>query len=324
MNILLIEGNEQQRLMIEKIAKLHGENLFSARDCQSAIEFLGKNSIDLALIDLDSESQKRIEFVRAMREADPEKNTYIIVGTDKGDTSDILDVLEAGASEFLSKPYERSVLEAKILLGKRKGFAGDAIGLLTEEHQAILRAVRVLEYISDKMLEKEIPKTLLEWATSTSFLLDSEVHHKKEEHLIISFLEQGSKAKSQNLDPSIFSRSSLKTVEVEHVDLVSLKKDIQVNIGRYSQMATEERMEELRNSILDYSHLLRDHMLREERFLFPTFRPLLSEDENARLLREFQDVETSVGIAKIDDRTKLLLAAEELVQKNLNKRVKAE
>jgi len=320
MNILLMEGNEQQRMLVEKVATMHGERVFSAGNCDEAVEYAGSNSIDLAIIDLDTEPGKKIELVRAFRNSDPERKMHIIVGTGTEDISNILDILEAGANEFLSKPYERATLEAKMLLGKRKGFAGDAISVLTEEHRAILRAVRVLEYITGKMPVKEIPKRLLDWAISTSFLLDSDVHHKKEEHLIISFLEKGSRVHSEHLDTRLFSRSSLKTVEAEHSDLATLKKDIQVNISRYNQMPSEERMGDMRESLRNYSALLKDHMLREERFLFPTARPLLDEDENARLLKAFQDVEVEIGIAKIDDRIRMLLAAEKLVESNLEKR----
>jgi CheY-like chemotaxis protein len=317
MNILLVESNSQQRLLVEKIMKVNAENVHASGNHQDALAHIKTTQIDLAIIDLDENPQESIALVRQIRAAEKKsgRKPYIIIGTEKGDTSNILEILEAGANEFIAKPYERAALEGKILLGSRIDYASDAIGVLTEEHQAILRMVKLLEYISGKVGKKDVPKKLLEWATSTSFMLDAKVHHAKEEHFMISFLEGALKEHSEQPDSTILSRSSLKTIEKEHVDLIEMQKEIQVNISRYSQGATGARAADLRDSIMNYVLLLKDHMIREERYLFPAARPLIDKDENIRLLREFQKVEIDVGVPKIDERLRIILAAEQLIDR---------
>jgi len=60
-----------------------------------------------------------LEVCKLIREKDVSNPPYIIILTAKNDKTDIVEGLEAGANDFVSKPYDNNELQARIKVGHR-------------------------------------------------------------------------------------------------------------------------------------------------------------------------------------------------------------
>ena len=60
-----------------------------------------------------------VELVRRIREAPRAAYTYVIILTSRSDKSDVVSGIEAGADDFVSKPFDREELRVRLLAGER-------------------------------------------------------------------------------------------------------------------------------------------------------------------------------------------------------------
>jgi CheY-like chemotaxis protein len=316
MLILVAEDNRASRLMLEKILKLDGHEILSAEDGKKALKLYKENKVDMVFADWMMPKMDGIELCREITKFDAEtgRKGYVIMVTAKTGKKDMLTALEAGADDFISKPYERAVLETRMMMGKRitKKKSIDAVTVLSEEHEMLTRMGKVLQAISDRLGKTIVPEKIIKWCGSTTILLDSRVHHKKEDYFVIKFLERAIEEQGESPKSKVFSRSSLKTIEKEHETLLEILSDLQKNATLYSRNEAKGEAA-LKETIESYLDLLEKHMDREERLLFPLSRKYLNDEDMAKLLTEFDKVEKDVGIENLDKRLEEIKRAEEIL-----------
>lgn len=87
-----------------------------------ALEWSEHNEFDLAIIDYHMSELSGVELVRAIRRQKRHQNVPLVMVTSEKDKSIISDAFDAGVSDYLNHPYERSELIARIqnLLNLRK------------------------------------------------------------------------------------------------------------------------------------------------------------------------------------------------------------
>ena len=107
--ILIIEDNEDIGLQLKKYLMKNGYEVDLAKSFYEATYKINID-IDLALLDInlpDKEGQHLIEKLK-------EKDIRIIVTTVKNDENFIIDALDQGADDYLTKPFSLRVLRARI------------------------------------------------------------------------------------------------------------------------------------------------------------------------------------------------------------------
>lgn len=107
--ILIIEDNEDIGLQLKKYLIKNGYEVDLAKSFYEATYKINID-IDLALLDInlpDKEGQHLIEKLK-------EKDIRIIVTTVKNDENFIIDALDQGADDYLTKPFSLRVLRARI------------------------------------------------------------------------------------------------------------------------------------------------------------------------------------------------------------------
>ncbi|MBU4070824.1 MAG: hemerythrin domain-containing protein, partial [Candidatus Thermoplasmatota archaeon] len=242
------------------------------------------------------------------------KTPYIIMVTSKSGQENMLLALEAGVDDFISKPIDSSILisRIKVVERQRKELTTNAMSILMEEHIALARMSRVFETLAEKIGKNPLSNALLEWVSSTAIMLDTKVHHKKEDIFMMIFLERVLKEHGESPNSRIFSRTSLKTIEDEHEELKIILADIQNKVKWYLEKKKGADLT-LKKAINDYVHLLQIHMEREDKYLFPLSYKYLTEDDMGRMLAEFENVELKVGIKKLDKRLEQIIKAEAIL-----------
>ncbi|MFP4521245.1 MAG: response regulator [Fibrobacterota bacterium] len=88
-------------------------------DGNDAWEEFRKNGHSMAMLDWMMPGMDGISLIQKMRAQRKGPNLYIIVLTTKGEQDDIVKALEAGADEFVTKPFDKTVLRSHIEVGRR-------------------------------------------------------------------------------------------------------------------------------------------------------------------------------------------------------------
>jgi diguanylate cyclase (GGDEF)-like protein len=121
MKILLAEDSVFYRRIIAKHLNAWGFGFVEARDGKEAWKILmQQDGPKLALLDWILPEIEGIEICRRLRSR-PEgaQYTYTILLTAKNQQEEMLEAMDAGADDFLSKPFDPAELKARLLAGQR-------------------------------------------------------------------------------------------------------------------------------------------------------------------------------------------------------------
>jgi two-component system cell cycle response regulator CtrA len=112
MHILLVEDNEVAAKSIELKLMAEGHNVFITDLGEEAIELVGLYDYDVVLLDLELEDMTGLDVLRQVR---LEKvRTPVIVVTAAADIETKVKTLSAGADDFITKPFHKAELVARI------------------------------------------------------------------------------------------------------------------------------------------------------------------------------------------------------------------
>ncbi|MFP4051023.1 MAG: hemerythrin domain-containing protein [Thermoplasmata archaeon] len=201
------------------------------------------------------------------------------------------------------KPLNEEKIKSRIKKAKtsieveRRGLKVKPLDDLKKEHELLRRMINILE-VAQFRIKEEVPEKVLNWIGSASLTLDQEVHHKKETYYLISFIENATEEQGEAERSKLFSRASLKQVEEEHDKLEKMVKEIQKKVKGYKEGKVSTG--EIRNMLRDYKELMRDHLRREERFLFPLSSKYIDEDTAEELMVRFDKIEEKAGYDKLE------------------------
>jgi DNA-binding response OmpR family regulator len=120
MRILIAEDDATSRRLLEASLARDGYDLVSASDGDEAWERLHeKDAPRLALLDWMMPGTDGIEIVTRLRREVRPSYVYLVLVTTKTRTEDIIRGLEAGADDYLTKPYDPQELRCRIKSGER-------------------------------------------------------------------------------------------------------------------------------------------------------------------------------------------------------------
>lgn len=111
--VLVVEDHEFVRKLISTMLTRRGYDVVAVADGPTAIE-AAVGDCDLVLLDLGLPGMDGLEVCRRLR-ADPRTNALpIVILTGRDDPRDVRDGLLAGASDFLTKPFDEADLIALV------------------------------------------------------------------------------------------------------------------------------------------------------------------------------------------------------------------
>jgi len=119
-NILLVEDDQRLSEVIKKGLEEKGFSVTVSFDGEMALKLFGSGNFDLIITDLVLPKINGLEFSKTVRKMDA--NIPIIMLTALGTTDDKVDGFDAGADDYLVKPFDFRELFARIkTLLKRAG-----------------------------------------------------------------------------------------------------------------------------------------------------------------------------------------------------------
>ncbi|MEP3347059.1 MAG: response regulator [Litoreibacter sp.] len=110
-HLLIVDDDERIRKLIQQFLTRNGFWTTSARDADHARRLLEGLDFDLIVMDVMMPGDDGITFTRELRET---RDTPILLLTAKGESSDRISGLEAGADDYLPKPFEPKELLLRI------------------------------------------------------------------------------------------------------------------------------------------------------------------------------------------------------------------
>jgi len=117
--VLIAEDDAVSRRVLEKTLAKWGYDVMTTRDGAEAWAALStENAPSLAILDLMMPHLDGLEVCRKVRQHIA-AGTYIILLTAKGRKEDVVAGLDAGADDYLVKPYDRDELRARVQAGVR-------------------------------------------------------------------------------------------------------------------------------------------------------------------------------------------------------------
>jgi two-component system chemotaxis response regulator CheY len=111
------------RLILGRVLKEHGCVVSEAGDGQEALAVLAGGPLpDVALVDWNMPVMNGLELVEAVRREPAYAGLRLVMVTTESESSQVVRALEAGADEYLFKPFtSEAVLDKLALLGLRSG-----------------------------------------------------------------------------------------------------------------------------------------------------------------------------------------------------------
>jgi len=119
MKILIVEDEPASQKLLEKIVQSEGYDAIPANDGKSAWEIVKKEKIEMVITDWMMPEMDGLKLCRKIRQADLPRYVYIILLTAKNQAEDAVAALDAGADDYIRKPFNPDELKARILAGKR-------------------------------------------------------------------------------------------------------------------------------------------------------------------------------------------------------------
>lgn len=120
MKILVAEDDRVTRELTSRLLRNWGYEVLTAADGRAALEILrGPETPRLALLDWMMPLMDGPQLCRELRTNPLAAYVYVVLLTSKGGKQDVVEGLESGADDFLTKPFDSEELKARLRAGTR-------------------------------------------------------------------------------------------------------------------------------------------------------------------------------------------------------------
>ena len=112
--VLVVDDVPQNRTLLERMLTAEGYSVTAAADGAMALRMVEAESPDLIVSDIDMPNLNGIEFCRRVKENPATRLVPFILITGLADRANRIAGIEAGADDFLGKPFDSQELKARV------------------------------------------------------------------------------------------------------------------------------------------------------------------------------------------------------------------
>jgi diguanylate cyclase (GGDEF)-like protein len=118
--ILIADDSVVSRHLLEATLRKWGYEVVVACDGVEALKFLDhENAPSLAILDWMMPGMTGLEVCRRIRKRAREPYTYILLLTSKSQKEDLIEGMDAGADDYITKPFDQHELQVRLRAGTR-------------------------------------------------------------------------------------------------------------------------------------------------------------------------------------------------------------
>lgn len=155
LSILIAEDNAADRMLLSTIVSRQGHRSLTASNGLEAVALFARERPQLVLMDALMPVMDGFEAARRIKQMAGEELVPIIFLTSLTEGEALVRCLEAGGDDFLAKPYNRVILEAKINAMDRLRRLQDTVlqqrDLIAQHNEYLLNEQRVAKAVFDKV-----------------------------------------------------------------------------------------------------------------------------------------------------------------------------
>jgi DNA-binding response OmpR family regulator len=146
MKILIVDDDAVSRRMLEATLERWGYTVTIAKGGAEACEALQSTvAPEMAILDWMMPGMDGLEICRRIRADSRTPPTYLILLTARGSRGDIVTGLEAGADDYITKPFDQDELRARIGVGVRVVELQRTLAARVHELEGALTRVKLLQ-----------------------------------------------------------------------------------------------------------------------------------------------------------------------------------
>jgi two-component system KDP operon response regulator KdpE len=128
--VLVVDDEQEITLVLRSGLARHGYDVRVAGEGEAALELFRAWTPDLVITDLSMPNMNGLKLCQKLRETSA---VPIIILSVKGDEATKVEALDAGADDYVTKPFGMSELMARVRAGLRRSPATDQEGSIIEE-----------------------------------------------------------------------------------------------------------------------------------------------------------------------------------------------
>ena len=155
LSILIAEDSPVDRMLLSTIVTRQGHRVLTAADGQEAVELFQQERPQLVLMDALMPVMDGFEAARRIKQLAGDELVPIIFLTSLTENEALVQCLEAGGDDFIAKPYNPIILEAKIQamhrLRRLQATVLEQRDLIARRNQQLLAEHRAAKAIFDKV-----------------------------------------------------------------------------------------------------------------------------------------------------------------------------
>ena len=120
MRVLIADDDRMSTLMLQATLERWGFDVVAVHDGNAAWDAVQQQPApSLAIVDWMMPGIDGVELCRRIRSADLRSYVYVILLTSRVSRQDLISGLDAGADDYLTKPFDPDELRARIRVGQR-------------------------------------------------------------------------------------------------------------------------------------------------------------------------------------------------------------
>ena len=120
MKILIADDSIVSRHLLEATLRKWGYEVMVACDGAEALELLQREGApSLIILDWMMPGMTGVEVCRRIRQRDSEPYTYILLLTSKSQKEDLIEGMDAGADDYITKPFDQNELQVRLRAATR-------------------------------------------------------------------------------------------------------------------------------------------------------------------------------------------------------------
>jgi sigma-B regulation protein RsbU (phosphoserine phosphatase) len=148
MRVLIAEDDSTSRMILKAVLVKFGYDVVETRTGDEAWQALqAEDAPRLAILDWVMPGMSGEEICRKLRERVSFTPTYVILLTSKREKTDVVLGLNAGANDYIRKPFDREELRARVRVGQRVVELEASVAARVYELQEALAHIKTLQGI---------------------------------------------------------------------------------------------------------------------------------------------------------------------------------
>jgi DNA-binding NtrC family response regulator len=110
--ILVLDDVLDAVILVKKILTKKGHIVHTFTEEEEAIDYTGKNQVDLAILDIKLKKMSGIQVLEQLKKLNPDLKVIMLTGYPTIETA--REAIELGAGEYCVKPIDKTELEEKV------------------------------------------------------------------------------------------------------------------------------------------------------------------------------------------------------------------